>query len=404
MARRSGPRRTAIPEIRPVDVADLLLVGVLLWGGFVWARRARAHLLLLGLAILAAVDLLARQIGLSLTAWLLQGLLILAIVVLVIVFQEDLRRTYERIAMALTRRARTLPPGPAEVLARALVRLATLRRGALVVIPRREDISRHVDGGIELDGRISEPLLLSLFDPHSPGHDGAAIVEGDRVRRFAVHLPLSSDHIQLGERGTRHAAALGLAERCDALVIVVSEERGTISIARDGTLRTLARPEELAAELRSLLVQDARAARRSIGRRLLATWREALFGFSAALLLWAVAVPGSDAVEVERSLPVVVENLPEGFELESVTPPEVRVRFEGRRRDVLLADFGSARVRVDAFLARLGRRTFEIGPGSVEGPPSLEVRAVDPPRVVLSLRRVKTPPERPRAPDAPGSR
>lgn len=374
-------------------MADLILVGVLLWGGFVWARRARAHLLLLGLAVLAAVDLLARQIGLSLTAWVLQGLLILAIVVLVIVFQEDLRRAYERIAMVLTRRARTIPPGPADVLARALVRLATLRRGALVVIPRREDIARHVEGGIELDGRLSEPLLLSLFDPHSPGHDGAAVVEGDRVRRFAVHLPLSSDRIQLGERGTRHAAALGLAERCDALVLVVSEERGAISIARDGTLRTLARPEELAAELRTILVQDAQAARRSLARRVLATWREALVGFSAALLLWAVAVPGSDAVEVERVLPVVVENLPDGFELEAVTPPEVRVRFEGRRRDVLLADFGSARVRVDAFLARLGRRTFQIGPAAVEGPSSLAVRAVRPDRVVLSLRRVKQPPE-----------
>ena len=98
----------------------------------------------------------------------------------------------------------------------------------------KDPIARHVMGGIELGGKISEPILKSIFDPHSPGHDGAVIVEHDQISLFAAHLPLSKDFQQLANVGTRHSAALGLAELSDALCIAVSEERGTISVARAG--------------------------------------------------------------------------------------------------------------------------------------------------------------------------
>src|SRR5262249_56151173 len=114
--------------------------------------------------------------------------------------------------------------------------------GALFVLPRPEPIEGHVGGAIPLGGRISEPLLLSIFDASSPGHDGAVILRGSQLERFAVHLPLSVNRAALGAGGTRHAAALGLSERCDATCIVVSEERGTVSVARDGAIRLLARP------------------------------------------------------------------------------------------------------------------------------------------------------------------
>ena len=107
-------------------------------------------------------------------------------------------------------------------------------------------------GGIELEGKISEPLLKSLFDPHSPGHDGAVIVGNERISRFAAHLPLSKDFKQLAHVGTRHSAALGLAELSDALCIAVSEERGTISVARDGRLRQVNNLQELGSLLQFL--------------------------------------------------------------------------------------------------------------------------------------------------------
>src|SRR5262245_61437702 len=176
-----------------------------------WLRRARADLALVGIGILGIIYLLARQLGLGLTAWIFQGFFAVFLILIVVLFQADLRQGFERIALWGLRRNRSaLPAADSNAqLVSAVAKLAATRRGALIVLPGRDPVERHLQGGIGLDGRLSEPLLLSLFDPHSPGHDGAVLVDRDLVRRFAVHLPLSADRSQLGMLGTRHAAALG---------------------------------------------------------------------------------------------------------------------------------------------------------------------------------------------------
>jgi hypothetical protein len=260
--------------------------------------------------------------------------------------------------------------------------MASARIGALIVLRGREPLEPHLEGGIELSGRLSEPLLLSLFDASSPGHDGAVVLSDGRVERFAVHLPLSSDHAQLGQAGTRHAAALGLAERCDALCIVVSEERGTVSVARDGSLGVIAHPGDLARALRAFREPADTA---GSTWRDASTWIELGSAVALALGLWALLVPG--ATHVVRTVParIVVENLPRDFVLESIEPEQVEVTLSGRRRDLLLAPADTA-VRVDALLAELGRRTFELDRDKVRHPANLEVEAIDPPRVKISVR------------------
>lgn len=376
-----------------VDALDIVLVTLLLWGGVVWLRHSRARLALLGIAILAAVYLGARRFGLELLAWMLQGFFAVSVLVLVVVFQDDLRRLFEQVAVfGLRRRPRTTPGGVVDVLARVIVRMAESRTGALFVIPGREPLDRHLEGGVTLDARPSEPLFLSIFDTSSPGHDGAVVLAGDRVARFAVHLPLSGDRRQLGQGGTRHAAALGLAERTDALCIAVSEERGTVSVARDGRLRVLRRPEQVARELQAFVEgvapkRQAPASRfASVARR----WPEAAAALGIAFGLWLLLGPGSSVVEVERSTPVIVENLPEGYALESVEPPEVQVRLAGRRRDLVFSNGEALRVEIDAFLVQLGRRTFRIGPDVVRHPEDLRVVEVEPDSVKLSVRRTET--------------
>jgi len=232
------------------DILDVLAVAAMLWALIVWLRHARARLALVGLVFVGALYTLARLVGFTLTAWIFQGFFAVLVFIVVVVFQEDLRRLFEQIAVFSLRRRTTLPTVTAmDVLVRSVARMAASRTGALIVLPGRRPLDRHLEGGIELDARISEPLLLSLFDASSPGHDGAIIVRGGTVTRFAVHLPLSTNQQQIGPAGTRHAAALGLSERADCLCIVVSEERGTVSVARDGELRRLEDPQKLAAEL-----------------------------------------------------------------------------------------------------------------------------------------------------------
>ena len=368
-----------------LDLVDVATVGVLLFIAIRFVRRTRGRRALTGLSLLGGVYVLASALDLELTASLFQGFFAVLVLVLVVVFQEDLRRLFEQLG-SFRRGGMRERRGVdvADVIVRAVARLAANRVGALIVLPQREPIESHVEGGIPLDGRISEPLLLSIFDSSSPGHDGAVILRGSLVERFAVHLPLSVNRAALGPGGTRHAAALGLCERCDATCIVVSEERGTVSVARDGSIRVLARPQDLAHELLAV-----RGAREEESRQ--PWWREragvdAVLAAAGALALWVVFVPGSALTEVTVPAEVTVTNLPDDLELESVEPTEVQVTLRGLRRDLVLSEPDQVGVRLDAYLARMGRRTFALEEDSVRRPEGLDVVAVHPERVKVSLR------------------
>ena len=394
----------SFPTIRLVEAVDLVIVWVLVWAGIAWLRTTSARLALAGLGILAVFYLLARQLGLVLTTWILQSFAAVSVLIAVVVFQQDLRRLFEQIAAVwLRRRALAAGPDAVDTIVRAIAELAEQRRGALILLPGREAMEGHVEGGLELDAHITEPLLLSLFDPHSPGHDGAVIVAGDRVVRFAVHLPLSTDHAQLGQRGTRHAAALGLSERTDALCVVVSEERGTVSIAQDGRLRTLRAPHEAADEIRGFLRRLAPKGEERTPRvqRVLRHWRGGLLALPVAALLWTLAVPGATIIELDREVAVSVNGVPAAFKVEAVEPASVRVKLSGRRRDLYFLGPDDVKVHVDALLAELGRRTFSLSPANVRHPELVEVRAIEPDRARISLS--ERPKSEPEAAGSPGS-
>ena len=381
-------------EVQWRDLVDIALVTALLWSAFVWLRRTRARWALLGIAILGAGHLLARQLGLTLTTWILQGSVVVFVIVVVVVFQEDLRRLVELIAVrGLRRRARPPTPEATDILIRCIAQLAADRTGALIVLPGREPLDRHVAGGTQVNAELSEPLLLSIFDDHSPGHDGAAIVSGNRLSQFGVHLPLSTNHAQVGHGGTRHAAALGLAERTDALCLAVSEERGVTSIASEGMLRSLYRPEELGIEIHRFIerVTPARRPARARLSALLRRWPGAIGALAGAGLLWLLVVPGSGVVRAIRSVPVVVENLPEGFALKGVEPGEVEVTVSGPRRALVLGEANAIEVRVDALLVQLGRRTFQVTPDLVTHPEGFQVHEVNPKSVRLSVVKEEGP-------------
>ncbi len=381
-----------LAELRLTDLIDILIVASLIWFVIAWFRTSQARLALMGLGALGALFGLARGLELQLTTSLLQGFFAVLAVMLVVVFQEDLRRLFEGIAVWGLRRGAPHPPPDVErALVRALFQLAQVKVGALVILPGREPLDRHLDGGIHLDGRLSEQLILSLFDPQTPGHDGGVLVHSNRVSRFGVHLPLSTDWDRLGGGGTRHAAALGLAERCDAMCLVVSEERGEVSIAQGGEIQGVATPEDLALALKRFIGRSTRPAGPSgledLLGRLRTGWREGLVALGLAASVWYVAVPGGAVETMERRVPVKVENLPEGFELVSVEPADVAIRLEGPRRDLYMAGSDDLFVRVDALLVQLGRRTFALELDQIQSPEGIHALSVEPAKVKISVKR-----------------
>ena len=352
---------------------------------------------LLGLAFLGVFyHLIAQQFKLQLTTWILQGFFAALVVVVVVVFQDDLRRLFEQIAtLSLRRKAPRPDPSCLGTLTRGLYQLAAKRCGALVVLPGRESIERHfLQHGVPLDAEISEELLDSLFDPGSAGHDGALVMQNNRVKEFGVHLPLSENRDELKGGGTRHAAALGLAERSDALCLVVSEERGTIGIAARGELEIMGdrtapiRPGDLTDKIQEHLrqtgteVKERRIEWRLVGRRLV----EGLLSFALALGAWLVFVPVEKAVLQVR---VDVEKVPEGYALMDIDPEVVEIAVAGPRRAMLLASAADFQIVIDADLVRLQRRTFEVSAQSVRHATGLEIKSIKPEKVKLTVQKTR---------------
>jgi uncharacterized protein (TIGR00159 family) len=346
-----------------------------------------ARMALLGLAFLGIFYLLARQFELQLTAWIFQGFFAVLVVVVVVVFQDDLRRLFEQIAaLGLRRRASQPGGGSLGVLVRSLHQLAAKRHGALVVLPGRDPVERYLQGGVLLKAAISEELLDSLFDPSSDGHDGALVMRENRLERFAVYLPLSENRDELEAGGTRHAAALGLAERSDALCLVVSEERGTITIAAEGRLEILDDPDTLLQRVQDHLQRIGAPARRVERGWLVQRLIEGVLSFALALAAWLVLVPGAALQETTHQVPVAVENIPEGFAVDGVSPAVVDVTVAGPRRALLLARRVDFQLVIDARLVPLGRRTFKVSSESVRHTTDLTVLDVKPKQVRLAVR------------------
>jgi uncharacterized protein (TIGR00159 family) len=385
------------PTITFGEVVDIIFVAVLLYTAIVWARRTRAAFVVRGILILGGIYIIARYLDLQMTAWVFQGFFAIFLIMIVVIFQEELRQFFERIAVWSLARTRVpaLGSNAADILVRTLSDLAKEHVGALIVIRGNDPLERHITGGIPLDGRLSGPLLKSIFDPHSPGHDGAVLVEQDRITRFAAHLPLSKDLSQLANVGTRHSAALGLAELTDVLCLVVSEERGTISVARDSKLREIENLQQLGAVIDSFLRTKFPSTRQSnISLQFFReNWIAKAISLSLAIGFWYIFVPGSKTVQISYRIPVSVENLPADLRVEEIEPPMVSATFSGPRRAFYLFDSRKIRVAIDVSMAELGRRNFNISEQNIRYPKELTLQELNPSTLRLSVKKVPAAPD-----------
>ncbi|MDE2040268.1 MAG: DNA integrity scanning protein DisA nucleotide-binding domain protein [Elusimicrobia bacterium] len=250
---------TPLKSLALPDVLDIAFVAVLVYALLIWFKKTKTAFVAMGLLMLALVYTIARIMGMFMTVWIFQGFFAVLIIAIIVIFQEELRHVFERIAVwSLHGRGYEQPaPRLVEVLMTSLAEFAQEKIGALIVLHGRDPLDRHLDGGWDLNGELSEALLESILDSHSLGHDGAVVIENGRVTKFGVHLPLSKEFSKINNLGTRHTAALGMSERSDALCLVVSEERGTISVARDGRLAQMPDLRSLQAEIERFLAEKA---------------------------------------------------------------------------------------------------------------------------------------------------
>jgi diadenylate cyclase len=393
-------------EIGVAGFADIALMSLLLYSILVWMKRTkRAAAVLTGILIVAFVYLFARQFNLFLTAAVLQGFFAIILVALVVIFQEELRYFFEQVARwsleprgPLTRRK--APGGSRErvgMLVRTLTDLARDKIGALIVIRGRDLLVRHLHGGENLNGQLNEKILKSIFDPHSAGHDGAVVIEGDVIHSFGCHLPLSRNSGRLHRSGTRHAAALGLAELTDALCLVVSEERGTISVARHGNIEELGEPAALATILESYYREI------SAGRHtkpwsdfLKINFREKLLAVGLAVALWFVLVHESNIIYRTFSVPVEHAELPPNLSLTRLDPKQVEVTFSGQRKSFYFINDSELELVLKPWRFEVGRNVINLSSSDLSFPESLVLEKVEPSHVIATVEEKRVPGNQPR--------
>lgn len=381
-----------LTEIGWFDLLDIVVMTFLIYTVLVWFKKTRAASVLLGILIIAGFYLVARQFNLVLTASVFQGFFAVILVAVVVIFQEELRHFFERVAVLglrgrfVRKRLEGMPQSEVAILVRTLTDLAKERIGALVVLKGKDMILRHLEGGEPLNGIISESLLKSLFDPHTPGHDGAVIVEGNLISQFSCHLPLSKNFKEIGKRGTRHAAALGLSELADALCLVASEEKGTISVVRHGELKEVSDAEALSSILEKFYRErNPHPEQKSWQRRLSRNWKEKGIAFGLAGLLWFLHVYGSKIVY--RNYPVVVETpeLPSPLRITGVDSKEVEVTFSGPRRAFYFLSKGKMRLLLKIWQPQEGLRTIRVSASDLMVPKNLTIENIVPKRINVQI-------------------
>ncbi len=242
---------TPIHQIWLLDLLDIFLVAVLFYRLLILVKGTRSAQMYVGLLVIVLVGIAAREFDLIAVRWIAESLKTVWLIAFVILFQPELRHALAQFGR--TRYFRSFLRGESYGVLGEVVRgvenLAQARQGALLVMERNVGLRNFVETGTRLDAKVSAELLVTLFSPGSPLHDGAVILREDTVIAAGCILPLSANPTIMGSMGTRHRAALGLSEETDAAIVVVSEESGTISVAFRGQMQQRLSEGELRSEL-----------------------------------------------------------------------------------------------------------------------------------------------------------
>ena len=246
---------TFLPRITPANLVEIVILSVLTYEILLWIKNTRAWTLLKGLVVILAFALLAEIFQLTIIMWILERSVTIAVTALIIIFQPELRKALEQLGSQnfLTtilpiddrRRENGFTDKTINELVKATFEMAKVKTGALMVIGRQVPLKEIERTGIEVDGIVTSQLLINIFEHNTPLHDGAVVIQGNRVVAATCYLPLSDNMTISKDLGTRHRAAVGISEVTDTLTIVVSEETGHVSVAEGGALTKIADADQL---------------------------------------------------------------------------------------------------------------------------------------------------------------
>jgi uncharacterized protein (TIGR00159 family) len=383
---------TLLQSIRIQDIFDIAIISVMISALLIWFKDRASRFVLLGISLLGFIYIVAKFFQLYLTTVVLQGFFAILLFVLVVIFQEDLRRFFERLAILGIIRKKTPYTTPhehtAEIITQTVADFARKRIGALIVIQGNDPLGRHLSGGTELNGVLSEPLLESIFDPHSIGHDGAVVIDGNTVVRFGCHLPLSQNIGSFGISGLRHTAALGLSERSDAICIVVSEERGTISIARREQIKEVASASALKGELESYYRSKTPLTKPgTVSLWLKENTKEKVIAIFLACVLWIIFGYQKESIYKDFSVPVEYLNVPSEWFIEEPKIRDAKIMLAGTSQAFQLLNTEALKVSLNLSQIQEGKQDVMLTKEMINTPSNISVVVIKPSRITVTASK-----------------
>ena len=255
------------PNVHLTDIIEIIIVSIIVYEIMLWIKNTKAWMLLKGMIVLGLFILVAAIFRMHTILFLARESINVLAIAAVVVFQPELRRALEKLGeknllsninlFDRSRENERFSDVTLESLVKACFDMGSVRTGALIVVEQAIRLTEYEMTGIELDCKVSSQVLLNIFEHNTPLHDGAVIIRGDRITSATCYLPLSDNMSISKDLGTRHRAALGMSEVSDALIIVVSEETGQVSVAMGGQLARGGTPEYLATRLNQIQYRTA---------------------------------------------------------------------------------------------------------------------------------------------------
>lgn len=371
--------------IRWQDVVDILLNSYILFRFYVLIRGTQVMRVIAGIALLWIFQRIAVSLGLIVTSWFLQGIIAAAALIIVIVFRNEIRsilqaKNLKAIFWELSHK-NTLTP--VQIIIEGVYEMTRRHMGALIVLPGAEDLDDLIQGGILWSGKISKEMLLSVFWPNNPVHDGAAIIRDQRIVRVGTILPLSEKADLPSSYGTRHRAAIGLSERSDALAIVVSEERSRVMIAKDGIAYHI--KDNL--QLEHLLLDHLGNVPMQRDQRFRERLEFSLAGMLCLLCITGIWFSFARGFETLINLSVPVEYMNRNAQMEimdtSINSVNLILGGSGTLTKSLTGE--QVKVKIDLDKAVAGVNTFTLTQENIVLPPGIILKNIDPAAIKVNL-------------------
>jgi diadenylate cyclase len=383
--------RDLLTNFRWQDGLDILIVTYVFYRLYLWLKRKRAFRMVLALLALPFFLFLAKWIDLPLSVWGLQNLWAVILLVLVVIFQQEIREVLRSFGLLTVffGRPEVLPSKVLDRVVEAAFTLAEKGFGGLIVLQQGDDLEAFTHGKTWLDAEVNEDLLVSLFNPESPLHDGAVILQGDRIRCATALLPVSQSPSLPKQWGTRHRSGIGITEVSDAKCIIVSEERREVLLASEGKAERSLRKEALAESLSDLPSSSKRKEKKPWGVIFENLPSKVLF-LLLVTLLW-VFVIGLRQGEMSFDLPIEYYSIPNHLTLSVESPKEISVRLRGSQRLLSSLNADRLRVQVDLSNAHPGMNQVSLSEDNITVPSGIRVINFNPQKIRLPVSKSSGP-------------